>query len=243
MHAPLLGLTLTLLGLNSPAIELDLEGELIQGGLVQGMTEPGTKVAVNSTPVRVSPDGLFLVGFGRDEESPVVLELVAPNGKVETRSLEIASRRYKSQRIDGLPPKRVTPDEQALKRIQRESAIVKAARERDDDRTDFLTGFIWPASGPITGVYGSQRILNGEPRRPHFGVDIAAPTGTPVQAPAGRGGDPDPSGYVLLRRNHRPRPRSRAVLRFSASVEDFGDRRAKGAERRPDRRDRALPAG
>lgn len=168
----------------SSALELSLEGELTQGGLLQGLTGPGSKVSVNSTPVRVSPDGWFLVGFGRDEPGPVTLEVIAPDGEVEKRYLEIVSRQYKIQRIDGLPPKKVTPDEEHLKRIQAETALVKATRKRDDPRTDFLTGFIWPAQGPISGVYGSQRVLNGEPRRPHFGVDIAAPTGTPVAAPA-----------------------------------------------------------
>lgn len=180
----MLGLTLIFFATLSPAQELNLEGELIQGGLLHGLTEPGSRVSVNSIPIRVSPDGLFLVGFGRDEPSPVTLEVTAPGGEVETRLLEIASREYKIQRIDGLPPKKVTPDEEHLKRIQAESALVKATRQRDDARTDFLTGFMWPARGPISGVYGSQRILNGEPRRPHFGVDIAAPTGTPVAAPA-----------------------------------------------------------
>ena len=180
----MLGLTLLFFATLSPALELNLEGELIQGGLLHGLTEPGSRVSVNSVPIRVSPDGLFLVGFGRDEPSPATLEVSAPSGEVETRLLEIVSREYKIQRIDGLPPKKVTPDEEQLKRIQAESALVKATRQRDDPRTDYLTGFMWPARGPISGVYGSQRILNGEPRRPHFGVDIAAPTGTPVAAPA-----------------------------------------------------------
>ncbi len=179
-----LGLLLALSASLSPALELSLEGELIQGGLMQGITAPGSKVSVNSTPVRVSPDGLFLVGFGRDEASPVRLEVVSPDGETEIRLLEIVSRQYNIQRIDGLPPKKVTPDEEHLKRIRAETALVKATRERDDARTDFLTGFMWPAQGRISGVYGAQRILNGESRRPHFGLDIAAPTGTPVAAPA-----------------------------------------------------------
>ena len=168
----------------APALELALEGKLIQGGLVQGITTPDSKVSINSTPVRVSAAGLFLIGFGRDESTPVVLEVVSPDGEVVTRELAIQSRQYKIQHIDGLPPKKVTPDGDALVRIQAETALIKATRKRDGARTDFLTGFMWPAKGPISGVYGSQRILNGEPRRPHYGVDIAAPIGTPVLAPA-----------------------------------------------------------
>ena len=180
----LAGFVLTLVAFTTSASELHLEGQFIQGGLVRGVTEPGSKVTVNGTSVRVSAAGLFLVGFGRDEATPMTLEIASPGGEVLTKMLTVASREYKTQRIDGLPPKKVTPDETVLQRIQSETALVKAARARDDERTDFLTGFIGPAKGPITGVYGSQRILNGEPRRPHFGVDVAGPVGTPVVAPA-----------------------------------------------------------
>ena len=94
-------------------------------------------------------------------------------------------REYRIQRIDGLPPGKVTPrSKEDLARIRREVAMVKRARLTDDARTDFLGGFRWPIKGPISGVYGSQRILNGEPRQPHYGVDIAVPTGTKALAPA-----------------------------------------------------------
>jgi len=86
--------------------------------------------------------------------------------------------------VDGLPPKTVTPDPEALERIRKEAGQVTAARAWRDQRTDYEDGFAWPASGRISGVYGSQRVLNGEPRRPHFGLDIAAPEGSPVYAPA-----------------------------------------------------------
>lgn len=165
-------------------MELDLDGNFTQGGLVFGTTAPGSTARVNSTPIRVSAEGVFLVGFGRDEPASVVLEVSANDGEVVTRTLTVAAREYQVQRIDGLPLSKVTPDEKALKRIHAETALVKASRQHDEPRTDFLSGFMWPAKGPISGVYGSQRILNGEPRRPHFGVDIAAPVGTPVYAPA-----------------------------------------------------------
>ena len=166
------------------AVELLLEGQFIQGGLVHGITEPGSKVSVNATPIRVSPHGLFLVGFGRDEPREVLLKIVSPAHGEVTKVLIVARREYAIQRIDGLAPQKVNPDEKALTRIHAEAALIVAARTRDDPRTDFLTGFMWPAKGSISGVYGSQRILNGEPRRPHFGIDIATPIGTPVFAPA-----------------------------------------------------------
>jgi murein DD-endopeptidase MepM/ murein hydrolase activator NlpD len=114
----------------------------------------------------------------------VRLAVIHPDGTREERDLAVTRREYRIQRIDGLPPAKVTPREKDLARIRAEAARVKAVRSHDDARTDFLTGFLWPARGRISGVYGSQRILNGQPRRPHFGVDVAAPVGTAVRAPA-----------------------------------------------------------
>ena len=134
--------------------------------------------------MRLSDNGVFLTGFHRDAPPQSELLVKYPDGSQETRSLQVERRRYRIQRIDGLPPRKVTPTKEDQKRIRREVAMARKARQADDPRTDFLTGFIWPAEGPISGVYGSQRILNGEPRRPHYGIDIAAPVGTPVKAPA-----------------------------------------------------------
>ncbi len=166
------------------AHELRLDGPLIQGGLVVGTTEPDAVVRIDGRAVRVSAEGVFLMGFGRDEKGPIELEVLHANGGVTARRLVIEPRRYKLQRIDGLPAKMVTPDADSLARIHREGAMIAAVRAVDSPEPLFAGGFVWPALGPISGVYGSQRILNGEPRRPHFGVDVAAPTGTPVTAPA-----------------------------------------------------------
>lgn len=166
------------------AASLVLEGDMVQGGLVRGKVNPGTKVEFEGQAVRVSEKGLFLIGFGRDAPKRMTLTAYGPDGLREQRTLRIRNRRFKIQRIDGLPPSKVSPAEKDLARIRAEAAMVKAARQLDEPRTDFLSGFIWPVNGPITGVYGSQRILNGEPRRPHYGVDIAASAGTPVRAPA-----------------------------------------------------------
>ncbi|MDH3671131.1 MAG: M23 family metallopeptidase [Gammaproteobacteria bacterium] len=169
---------------------LELEGQLMQGGLMQGRTDPDAEVTFDGQPVRISEAGVFLIGFGRDAPPQAKLVATFADGSREWRELKVGQRKYKTQRIDGLPPRKVTPSEEDLVRIGRETALIKQARAQDDTRTDFLNGFIWPAKGRITGVYGSQRILNGEPRRPHFGLDIAAPVGTPVVAPA--------SGIVTL---------------------------------------------
>lgn len=168
----------------APAGTLRLDGSLVQGGLVVGRASPGSRIELDGRRVRVSDAGVFLLGFGRDAPPLASLLVTFPDGRQESRRLEIAKRSYKIQRIEGLPPRKVTPTEEDMVRIRREYAAVKKARSRDDPRTDFLTGFMWPAKGRISGVYGSQRILNGEPRRPHFGVDVAAPVGTVVHAPA-----------------------------------------------------------
>lgn len=94
------------------------------------------------------------------------------------------ARRYETQRIDGLPGRMVTPSTEALKRIHRENSRIAAVRRLDTGRPHYRTGFVWPVVGTVTGVYGSRRILNGEPRRPHYGIDIAADAGTPVRSPA-----------------------------------------------------------
>jgi len=173
-----------LVGTLARAAEPVLTGDLVQGGLVRGRVSPGTEVEFDGQPVRVSPRGDFVIGFGRNEPERVALVTRNADGVEHRRMLAVAKREYEVQRIDGLPPKKVNPSAEHLARIQREVALVSAVRRMDDPRTDFADGFIWPARGRISGVYGSQRILNGEPRRPHFGVDIAAPTGTPVVAPA-----------------------------------------------------------
>ncbi len=163
---------------------LTLEGPFVQGGLVEGRVQAGATVTFEERAVRVSEDGVFLIGFGRNSPPKVALTVTFADGSKQTRTLQIKQRKYQIQHIDGLPSKMVTPSEKDLERIYGEIAQIKKTRSRDDARTDFLTGFIWPTVGRISGVYGSQRILNGEPRQPHFGVDVAVPTGTPVLAPA-----------------------------------------------------------
>lgn len=163
---------------------LELVGQAVQGGLIIGRAPAGSEIELDGAPLRHAADGYFLIGFGRDETAPRRLVVRGADGTTEVRELKPERREFDIQRIDGLPPSQVTPDPEALERIRREAAQVRKARERLDPRTDFADGFVWPVHGPITGVYGSQRILNGEPRSPHWGVDVAAPTGAPVVAPA-----------------------------------------------------------
>lgn len=163
---------------------ITIDGRTVQGGLVRGITEPGSQVRFRDRLVRVSPDGVFLIGFGRDDSGKFALDIRHPNGSKSHIELAVEEREYDVQRIDGLAPKMVTPGEAALARIAREGAMIAKVRARDTPEALFAGGFVWPAIGPISGVYGSRRILNGEPKRPHYGVDVAAPEGSAVVAPA-----------------------------------------------------------
>ncbi len=184
MQRFILGAVLAMLCLPFSAQALILEGNLVQGGMAIGKVDPAATIHFQGKPVRVSPEGLFVIGFSRDAKPESVIELHHPSGTVEKHSIGIEKRTYKIQRIDGLPPRKVSPSAEDLERIGKDIALVKKVRKKDDPRTDFSQTFIWPVIGRISGVYGSQRILNGKPKRPHYGVDIAAPTGTPVRAPA-----------------------------------------------------------
>jgi murein DD-endopeptidase MepM/ murein hydrolase activator NlpD len=171
-------------GLGAAAPELHLEGALVQGGLVRGQVAPGTRVWLDGRELRVSEDGWFVFGFDRDAAGAAELALVHPDGREAQQRLEVAARTYRVQRIDGLPPRQVTPSEADLARIRADAELLAAARRRDSKRGGFTEPAAWPATGPISGIYGSQRLLNGEPRAPHRGVDVAAPAGTPVGAMA-----------------------------------------------------------
>jgi len=181
---------LLILAMSWPAVAADrevvaLEGSFQQGGLVTGRTDPRAVVEFEGRRLRVSPDGVFVFGFGRDAGPQATLKVTLPDGDEDVQTLDVAQREYRIQRIDGLPPKKVTPPPEAIERIVAEKKKKTAAFGLDLAGTWFLGDWIWPAEGPISGVYGSQRILNGEPRRPHGGVDVAGPKGTPVVAPAG----------------------------------------------------------
>jgi murein DD-endopeptidase MepM/ murein hydrolase activator NlpD len=146
---------------------------------------PGAvSASVDGIVSQVSADGLFVIGFPTEAPDRAILEVQFADGRTETRVLEIAQRTYAVERIDGLPAAQVTPPQEVLDRIVRENAAIGAVRALDTPVPWFAGGFQWPATGRISGVYGSRRILNGQPRQPHYGLDVAAPTGTPVVAPA-----------------------------------------------------------
>lgn len=165
-------------------LAVDLKGHLQPGGFAVGQVEPGAIVLLGDNPVTVGNDGLFVIGFGRDQGTEAQLTVIHADGRPEQQLISLAPRAYDIQRIDKLDQNMVTPNPATEARIRSDQAKVKAARARPSDRRAFLTQFIWPTKGPISGVYGSQRILNGTPKAPHFGTDIAAPEGRPIVAPA-----------------------------------------------------------
>jgi murein DD-endopeptidase MepM/ murein hydrolase activator NlpD len=165
--------------------QVELNGTWEQGGIIVGRVPRQSTVAFEGIELKISESGHFVLGLGPDAKESVTLTIVPLGGKVITKKFKVKQRQYDVQRVNGVEQKHVTPPPELTARIQKEADLVKKARQLSDDRLDFVQDFIWPVSGPITGVYGSQRIYNGVPRSPHYGLDIAAPIGTKVVAPAG----------------------------------------------------------
>ena len=166
------------------AAGLELQGDWRQGSVLRGRVAPDSELHFQGQVVPVGSRGEFVLGLGREAPAQVELVVVQAGGEREVHQFAVAARDYQIQSITGVPQKTVTPSEEQLRRTREEAARVWQARQARLANTDFMAEFSWPLTGPITGVYGSQRIYNGEPRSPHYGVDIARPTGTRVKAPA-----------------------------------------------------------
>ena len=161
---------------------VEFKGKFEQGSFILGKTDPSTKIQVDDKEIRVSKEGYFAFGLGRDRKKDVVIKVIK-NGKSKIFQKKVVKREYKIQRIDGLPPKQVTPPPEVYKRIKKDNLLIGKARSIDTSYDFFKNKFIYPIDKYIiTGVYGSQRILNGKPRRPHYGIDFHATEGTPVKA-------------------------------------------------------------
>ena len=165
--------------------ELIMSSRLKPGGFYVGTVRSGTIVQYKDRRVRVSGAGQFIIGFGRDADLQQSYQLTYPDGRTERIVLKLKPREYDIQHVNGVARKFVQPAPEVLKRIRDEAVMVRKSRQQDSPGTDFFSGFTQPARGRITGVYGSQRFFNGEPRRPHYGLDFAAPVGMPVIAAAG----------------------------------------------------------
>lgn len=186
------GLGLTAAGLAGAAwsqarVEsLNLTGRFVQGGWAMGRTRPGALIFVDGEALSAAgAGGLFVVGFDRDAPSTTLIEARADGWRAEQR-VTVAAGDFPRQTISGLPPSTVDPtDPELLARIQRESALKTEAYASREAAEDFAGGFDWPlAEFRVSSRWGSQRILNGTPARPHYGIDLAAPAGTAILAPA-----------------------------------------------------------
>ena len=155
-----------------------------QGGLVIGRTAPDAIVEFAGRRLRVTPYGSFAFGVARDATGSLVVSITQPGSAPATHQVAVTPRDWPTERISGVPPSTVNPSPAIAARIEREQALVVAARARNDARADFAQKFAWPVQGRISGRFGNQRVYNGSPGAAHSGMDIAAPSGTPVKAPA-----------------------------------------------------------
>jgi murein DD-endopeptidase MepM/ murein hydrolase activator NlpD len=188
---PRLGLCLLLFSLSFAVwAQLDLHGSTVQGSLLRGQLLQGTDLQLNGEPVAISSQGYFAIGFGRNAALEHQLTWLDENGQRQQQSIILQAREYNVQRIEGVASKYVSPPAEVSERIRQDNVLLGKARKVQTESADFMQDFIWPAQGPISGVYGSQRVFNGEAKNPHYGLDVAAPVGTPVYAPA--------SGRVIL---------------------------------------------
>ena len=165
--------------LNLNAIEF--KGKFLQGHYIIGVTDPSAKIIIDKKKVKVSKDGFFVFGLDRDRKFDVTITKKL-NGKKEIIVKKILKRKYNIQRIDGLPESKVTPPESVYKRIREENNKIGEARGINSNLPFFKNQFIMPVEGIISGIYGSQRILNGKPKWPHYGIDIAAKKGTMIKS-------------------------------------------------------------
>ncbi len=166
---------------------LALRDDVTQGAMVRGATSAGAAVTMNGQSLPVSAEGAFVFAVARAFEGDVTLRATDVDGSTAELIVPVANREFEVQRIDGLPQDKVTPPrtQEVQDRIWQDVVQIRKGRGVESQRTDFTEAFLWPVDGIVTGVFGSQRILNGTPKSPHSGLDIAGDTGTPVLAPAG----------------------------------------------------------
>lgn len=171
-------------GAQDKPVRFSITGAMEQGSLAMGSAPPGSLVALDGRPLHATADGRFAFGFGPDQIAANLVTVRYPEGGGDSRSFTPTVRQYEIQRVNGLPQNTVTPPPEVTARIRKEAADIYLARLGDTNGSDFLSGFDWPAPGIESGIFGSQRIDNGTPVSPHYGVDMAAPVGTPIHAPA-----------------------------------------------------------
>jgi len=160
---------------------IEFQGKFIQGHFILGKTDPNAKIIVGKKEVKISKDGFFVFGIDRDRKFDLTFTKIL-NKKKSIITKTVLKRKYNIQRIDGLAESKVTPPESVYKRIKKENNAIGEARAINSNLSFFKDKFIMPVEGIISGVYGSQRILNGKPKWPHYGIDIAAKQGTMIKS-------------------------------------------------------------
>ncbi|MDB4119051.1 M23 family metallopeptidase [Candidatus Pelagibacter sp.] len=166
---------------STPLQAIEFQGKFIQGHFILGKTNPKAKIIVGKKEVKISKDGFFVFGIDRDRKFDLTFTKIL-NEKKTIITKTVLKRKYNIQRIDGLEESKVTPPESVYKRIKKENNAIGETRAINSDLNFFKDKFIMPVEGIISGVYGSQRILNGKPKWPHYGIDIAAKQGTMIKS-------------------------------------------------------------
>ena len=159
---------------------LDFYGSFTQGGMIKGQTNPKSKLFINGKNIKISKEGYFVFGIPRDASQKLKVKIQFKN-KIQEFEKTVLKRKFKIQKIDGLPKRKVTPNAEDMIKIRKEGKLISLAKNKNSNLTDFFSEFKRPIKGITTGVYGSQRILNGKPKWPHYGIDIAAPKGTVIK--------------------------------------------------------------
>ena len=166
---------------STPLKAIEFQGKFIQGHFILGKTDPKSKIKVGKKELKISKDGFFVFGIDRDRKFDLTFTKILDEKKtIITKT--VLKRKYNIQRIDGLEESKVTPPESVYKRIKKENNAIGEARAINSNLNFFKDKFIMPVEGIISGVYGSQRILNGKPKWPHYGIDIAAKQGTMIKS-------------------------------------------------------------
>ena len=160
---------------------IEFQGKFLQGHFILGKTDPNARIIVGKKEVKISQDGFFVFGIDRDEKFDLTFTKITDDKKTVITK-KVLKRKYNIQRIDGLEESKVTPPESVYKRIKKENNAIGKARAINSNLSFFKDGFIMPVEGIISGVYGSQRILNGKPKWPHYGIDIAVKQGTMIKS-------------------------------------------------------------
>ncbi len=166
----------------------------MQGGLVTGKAPQGiVSLLLDGAKVMLAPDGRFILGFDRDASLAAQLVATTTVGHQLRRTIDVAPRDWRIERID--TPYRAGRTSAEFARLRPiERAAIDRARAIPVDSDGWRQSFAWPVHGRQSGWFGSQRVYQGKPGSYHGGADVAVPTGTPVRAPA--------DGVVILASDH-----------------------------------------